>query len=399
MDLLRIAIVGAGRMGRIRAASAAAHPRCRITHVVDLEARRAQALAAEIETEMKMGCAWSTAWEQVVGLADVDAVVVSTAHQFLAPIACAALKAGKHVFCEKPMARSAREGRQVLEAARNQASEMEKPQAILGFTLRQHPAIARAHQLVAAGEIGQPFYIRAHYGHGGRPGYDREWRMDPELGGGGELLDQGVHLIDLSRWFLGEFAEATGMIGTYYWTGTAETDAPISSGFARVPGSPAEDNAFLLLRTAIGQTASLHASWTQWKNAFQFEIYGREGSLAVAGLGGSYGPETLLETQRNREGGVPKIIETTFDAASVWDREWQAFIAAVLPGSTAASELSEPATAVDGWRALNIVQHVYDRAARPQRVRAPPVTSHSLDITRETFIQVLSNTCCSASSR
>jgi predicted dehydrogenase len=365
VDLLRIAIIGAGRMGRIRAASAAAHSRCRVTHVVDLDPRRAQALAAEIAT----GCAWSTAWEPVVGLADVDAVVVSTAHQFLAPISCAALRAGKHVFCEKPMARTTREARQVLEAARNQAGGTEKPKMMVGFTLRQHPAIARAHRLVAEGEIGQPFYTRAHYGHGGRPGYDREWRMDPELGGGGELLDQGIHLIDLSRWFLGEFAEAAGMIGTYYWTGTAETDAPVTSGFARVPGSPAEDNAFLLLRTAIGQTASLHASWTQWKNAFQFEIYGREGSLAVTGLGGSYGRETLFETRRNRAGGVPEIIETTFETAGVWDREWQAFVGAVLPGSIAAGELSAPATLVDGWRALEIVQQVYDRAARPAPTR------------------------------
>lgn len=342
-------------MGRIRAASACAHPECRLTHVVDIEAARAQALATE------SSCAWSTGWEQVVELAEVDAVVISTTHNLLAPISRAALAAGKHIFCEKPMARSADEARLAMEAAEKQASGTEKRKAIIGFTLRHHPAIERAHQLVAAGAIGQPFYVRGHYGHGGRPGYDREWRMDRQLGGGGELLDQGVHLIDLSRWFLGDVVEVSGMIGSYYWTGTAESDPPVKSHF---PGVPTEDNGFLLLRTSIGQIASLHASWTQWKNAFHFEIYGRDGSLGVSGLGGSYGPEKLVQTRRNPAGGVPEIFETVFEnTASVWDREWQAFVAAVRPGSTPACELSHSATARDGWQALRIVQQIYDCAA------------------------------------
>ena len=140
MDPLRIAIVGAGRMGRIRAASACAHPACRLTHVVDTDAARARALAGEAH------CAWETDWEQVVSLAGVDAVVVSTAHKFLMPVARAALEAGKHVFCEKPMARTSDEGRVLMEAAEKQHGRT----AMIGFTLRQHPAIVRAHQLVVA---------------------------------------------------------------------------------------------------------------------------------------------------------------------------------------------------------------------------------------------------------
>ena len=100
-------------------------------------------------------------------------------------------------------------------------------------------------------------FIRARYGHGGRVGYDKEWRAQPELSGGGEFIDQGVHLIDLARWFLGDFNEMQGFAHTYFWN------------------MPVDDNGFLLLKTPKKQVAFLHASCTEWKNLFSFEIYGK----------------------------------------------------------------------------------------------------------------------------
>ena len=75
----------------------------------------------------------------------------------------------------------------------------------VGYNHRFHPALQKARELVDAGALGPLMFIRARYGHGGRVGYDREWRADPNLSGGGELIDQGVHLIDLAGWFLGDF--------------------------------------------------------------------------------------------------------------------------------------------------------------------------------------------------
>jgi predicted dehydrogenase len=144
-------------------------------------------------------------------------------------------------------------------------------------------------------------FMRARYGHGGRVGYDREWRADPVRSGGGELIDQGVHLIDLAGWFLGAFTTIQGIATTCYW------DMPV------------DDNAFLTLRTAGGQIAFLHVSCTEWKNLFSLELYGREGKIAIDGLGGSYGVERLAFYRMLPEMGPP---ETTIHEYLRGDRSW-----------------------------------------------------------------------------
>lgn len=363
MKRLGIGIVGAGRMGRIRAHYARCHPRCEVVEVVDTNLRQAQSLAAEF------GCAASTEWTRLLERDDIDAVVVATPHKYLAPISAAALRAGKHAFCEKPGARTSAEAETMLRIVygawppadpvlfppvRQQGSA----QLMIGFTLRHHPAIVRARELMAEGEIGRPMYLLGRYGHGGRPGYEQEWRAIREVAGGGELLDQGAHLIDLSRWFLGEFEEVSGFVGTYFWR----------------PKHPAgdsvlEDNAFLLLRSADGNVASLQASWTQWKNLFAFEVYGENGFLQVQGLGGSYGPEKLLIAHRCPQGGRPETQEidfstgeTTEPESDVWTLEWEAFVGTVLdsglPGNR--NPMIQSASAIDAWQALRIVEAAYE---------------------------------------
>ena len=173
-----------------------------------------------------------------------------------------------------------------------------------GFNHRHHPAVWRAHELCNEGAIGPLMFIRAVYGHGGRPGYDKEWRADADLCGGGELLDQGVHIVDLCRWFLGDFTECL----CRDWDlllGPRLLCHPTAREAAGSRSAGLEDNAFALLRTAAGQTAQFHTSWTQWKNRFSFEVYGRDGYLRIEGLGGSYGPETLTIGRRRPEGGAP----------------------------------------------------------------------------------------------
>ena len=205
-----------------------------------------------------------------------------------------------------------------------------------GFNHRHHPAIRRAHALVSAGAIGEPFFLRSVYGHGGRPGYDKEWRAEPERSGGGELIDQGAHLIDLSRWFLGEFTGVQGRAPRYFW------DMPV------------EDNGFLLLETARGQIAFLHASWTEWKNLFSFEISGRSGKLEIGGLGGSYGVERLTWYRMSPEMGPPETLAWEYPMA---DDSWQAENAVFLE-DIRLNRQPQPGIA-DAQAALRIVEQVY----------------------------------------
>jgi len=192
------------------------------------------------------------------------------------------------------------------------------------------------------GALGTLLHVRGRYGHGGRPGYEREWRADPAVAGGGELLDQGVHLIDLARWFAGDFVEVSGHVATYFW------DMPV------------EDNGFLLLRTATGQSAWLHASCTEWKNLFCFEVFGRDGKLQIDGLGGSYGVERLAFYRMLPQMGPPETTIWEYPGEDhSWRTEFTHFIECIRQGGQPNGTLN------DALAALEVVQHAYDQAAAP----------------------------------
>ncbi|MBV8925130.1 MAG: Gfo/Idh/MocA family oxidoreductase, partial [Bradyrhizobium sp.] len=240
----------------------------------------------------------------------------------------------RHVLVEKPAGRRPAEVAPIVAAAR-QFKRIVK----VGFNHRFHPAIARAKALVDEGRIGPLMFIRGRYGHGGRIGYEKEWRFEAEISGGGELIDQGSHLIDLSRWFLGDLTLAYGMAPTYFWPGRVD------------------DNCFLALAGEQQRMAWLHASWTEWKNLFAFEIMGRDGKLAVDGLGGSYGTERLTWHRMLPEMGPPEttIWEFPFPDRSFAD-EFENFVAAVEGRALASGDIE------DAYANLVIVQAVYDRA-------------------------------------
>jgi predicted dehydrogenase len=211
----------------------------------------------------------------------------------------------------------------------------------VGFNHRYHPAFQQARRLLDSGTMGPLMFIRARYGHGGRPGYDKEWRARPEISGGGELLDQGVHLIDLSRWFLGDFTDVQGHIATFFWD------------------MPAEDNGFLLLKTAEGQVAWLHATWTEWKNTFSFEIFGRDAKLHIEGLGGSYGVERLSYYKMKPAMGPPDTTIWEYPGEdNSWRLELEAFAQAIE------AKRSPLVTLRDAHAALTVVRKIYD-AAQP----------------------------------
>ncbi len=292
----------------------------------DLDRQRAESLAAKAP-----GAAATTDWRQAVSTDGVEIVMVATTNDMLAEISRAAIEAGRHVIVEKPAGRSVAEIDTVIEAARTH-----RRQVRVGFNHRYHPAVLKARELVRSGVAGELMFLRGRYGHGGRVGYDREWRADPARSGGGELIDQGVHLIDLSRWFLGEFSTITGFAHTYFWQ------------------MPVDDNAFLLLRTAAGQAASLHVSCTEWKNLFSFEIYGRTAKLHIEGLGGSYGPERIALYQMRPEMGPPDTTIWEFPRGDEsWSLEFAAFLEDLRLGREPAPGLA------DARAAMAVVEEIH----------------------------------------
>ena len=287
---IRAGIIGCGLIGQKRAKSLGG--RTAVTLCCDLNRERAESLA-----KAHAGAQVETDWQAAVACQNVEMLFVCTTHNLLAPIAAGAASHGKHVLIEKPGALRAAELDAVSENAKKTGALVR-----VGFNHRYHRSFQKAREIFESGALSDLFFIRGRYGHGGRIGYDQEWRAVPEISGGGEAIDQGVHLIDLARWFLGDLDFVGGRAPTYFWN------------------MPVEDNAFLLLETNANQVALLHASWTEWKNLFSFEISGRKGKLEITGLGGSYGAERLSHYQMTSEMGPPP---TTIYEYPMADNSWE----------------------------------------------------------------------------
>ena len=324
---MRVGIIGAGIQGKRRAQ---ALKQCgdELVIVADTYLEQAKLLADE------MGCEATDDWKQVMARGNVETIVVCTPPNLHLPISIAAINRGKHILCEKPLALNPEEARKIVDAACENGARLK-----CGFNLRHHLGIQKAREWLAQGVIGELSFIRCRYGIGGRPEYEKEWRAKVEISGGGQLMDQGQHVIDLSRWFLGEFSQVFGFLSTFFWD-----------------IAPLEDNAFVLLRTEKGQVASLHVSGTQWKNFFSFELFGQDGYIAIEGLGGSYGMErAILGKRAFLEPFQEQIVEFRGEDPS-WREEWREFISAI-------NENREPlGNGYDGLQALRLAYATYESA-------------------------------------
>ena len=318
-----VGIVGCGFIGQKRAKALSS---ARLAACADVVLSRAQQAAS-----IAPGAAALTRWEDLVRRDDVDVVVVATTNNLLAKVARAAVECGKHVLVEKPAACSVRELDMVIRAAKK-ARRLVR----VGFNHRYHPALQKGMELVRSGALGKLMFVRGRYGHGGRVGYEKEWRANPKLSGGGELMDQGVHLIDLARWFLGNFTSISGSANTYFWK------------------MPVDDNAFLLLKTARQQAAFLHVSCTEWKNMFSLEVYGKDGKLDINGLGGSYGVERIAHYRMLPQMGPPETTAWEFPTGdNSWNMEFSEFLDDIRLGREPAAGLA------DARAALVVVETVY----------------------------------------
>jgi predicted dehydrogenase len=329
-DSLRAGIVGYGYMGQIRHRNITDHPDLQLSAICDPNRK------AEIG---KLNVPVYNDWRDLVD-ADLDVVFVCTPNNLIPDVAVAAIENRKHVFCEKPP------GRNVGDIRRIRAAEQANPRTklIFGFNHRHHPGITDAKAIIDSGALGEILTLRGVYGKGGGYDYHTSWRNDPAVGGGGILLDQGLHMLDLFHFFVGEFSDVMGMRAIVHY------DIPV------------EDNAMVLLRTPKGQLAQLHSSATSWKHTFRLEIGCSAGYAVISGLlskTGSYGRETLVVGRRSGRGekvavGNPREETTYYDADPSWDIEVAHFIECIRQDTPV-----QKGTSLDALRVMEIVDRVY----------------------------------------
>ena len=310
---LRVGIVGCGLIGRKRAA--ALGPQDQLVGATDVVIEMASELVAE-----HGGRACADA-DELFALAP-DVVVVAVTHDQLAPLAERALAAGTHVLVEKPAGLGTEQIDRLAQAAAA-SGRMVK----VGFNHRFHPALAQLAAEVHSGAHGELMHLRARYGHGGRLGYDREWRAQLNRSGGGELIDQGMHLLDLTHWLAGPLSLHSALLRTHFWD------------------TPVEDNAALILgdrNDRRGPWAMLHVSWTEWKNLFSIEVYCRRAKLQVDGLVRSYGTQRLRIYRMSPDLGPPELEERSFaDEDLSWSFEWEHFATAIPSGGLLLGSLED----------------------------------------------------------
>lgn len=325
--MLNAAVIGCGAIGEKRAK--ALDGLVTIDSCNDIDTARSKSFAA------KFSCKKVDTLEEVLDNNKINLVFIATTHELLADIALQCLNSGKHIFIEKPGAINFFELEKVRQAAKEKNLIVH-----IGYNHRYHPAIRQAITMFNAGEIGKLLFLRARYGHGGRLGYEKEWRGKKNLSGGGELIDQGTHLLDLSIAFLGDISLEYGATPNYFWE------------------MEVEDNVFISIKNKVGSIAFLHASCTEWKNTFSLEVYGETGKIEVSGLGGSYGIERLNHYKMLPEMGPPETTSWEFLVDDSWHLEVKEFIEDVVGESSNSSNIDT------SLRVLELVNEIYERTGR-----------------------------------
>jgi predicted dehydrogenase len=342
-EKLRFALIGCGVIGQLRAEALAHSSRCKLAVACDVDVARGQALAERYSAAFEAD--WRAALDE-----RVDAVIVSTPPPSHPENCLAAFERGKHVLCEKPLARTPAEARAIVEAANRTSRHL-----ATGFNYRFYPAIEAIRGIFDAGEIGELDHIRSYTGHPGGKEFSHPWVHDVSVVGGGALMDNGIHLLDLTQYFLGPPVEVKGFRthGTWKFEGC-------------------EDNAFALLRNAAGNIATVHASWSEWRGyQWRIEVYGTRGMLRA-----SYPPmmaqAALLDAARAQK-STRRFLFPAFQVkerlrgpywtvAQSFVPEFECFAESVAGKRTCA------ATGLDGLRAVEIAHAVYEGHGTGQSV-------------------------------
>lgn len=332
MTLLRVGIAGYGIIGPRRRLHIDDHPNLKTVAVCDKT-------FAECGT-FRDGVKYFNDYRQLL-CEDLDVLFVCVTHDIAPEITIAGLERGLHVFCEKPPGRHPDDIRQVIVV------EQRHPELKLkyGFNHRYHDSVRDAMRIIQSGEVGQIINLRGLYGKSAIVGRSDDWRGRREIAGGGILLDQGIHMLDLMRMICGEFTEVKSFVTNSHW------------------GHDVEDNAYAIMRTDTGVVAMIHSTATQWRHKFKLEIALTGGSIALSGIltgSKSYGQETMtISYSGKNDAGVPAETVSTYIHDNSWRDEIWEFAAAIAEDTPILIGNSR-----DAYATLRLVYDIYEADPR-----------------------------------
>lgn len=328
---IKVGIIGFGKMGKIRMNVVNSHPDLSLEGISDI---------VPPEQNEPLNCEFYKNYQDLLQT-DIDVVFVSTPNKFTPEIVISALNNKKHVFCEKPPGRNLNDVKNIIRAEQ----ENKELKLKFGFNHRYHGAVIDAKSIVESGRLGKILWMRGVYGKCGALDFEKQWRSNKEIAGGGILLDQGIHMIDLFRVFCGDFQEVKSFVTNSYWN------------------IDLEDNAFAILRNEKNQVALFHSSSTQWKHTFSLEISLEQGYFIISGILSStrsYGHvEKLITAKKQFENessamGNPHEEITYFDHDRSWELEVEDFVDCIKNDKKVSIGTSE-----DALKAMDLVYKIY----------------------------------------
>ena len=323
--ILRVGIIGYGFTGKIRRHYLDTHPQMETVAVCDITFQRPSTAPDGVRCWTDFGQLLEE---------DLDVVFVCITNDIAPEATMQALERGLHVFCEKPPGRTVAD----IEAVREVEARNSHLKLRYGFNHRYHDSVIEAHRIIASGELGRVVDLAGVYGKSKMIRFDADWRTKRAVAGGGILLDQGIHMLDMMRFFAGEFVDVHAYVTNDSWH------------------HDVEDNAYILMRTADGIRAMAHSSATQWRHRFNLDITLTEGALVLSGILSStksYGAEMLTVVYRHDDDlGDPLEVTTRYNHDESWSREVFEFAASVLN--------DEPVAHGSSLEALKTMQLVYD---------------------------------------
>ncbi|MEK9941945.1 MAG: Gfo/Idh/MocA family oxidoreductase [Gammaproteobacteria bacterium] len=326
---IRVGIAGYGVVGQRRRTCVDSLPNAKLVAVCDQKFGNARELDKSIKC--------FTGYEELLAQ-ELDAVIVCMPNDIAPKVTNASLESGRHVFCEKPPGKSSTD----VEIARRLEAENPALKLMYGFNHRYHDSVQDALRIVRSGELGRIISLRGIYGKSKIITFNQtDWRTKRAISGGGVLLDQGIHMVDLMRLFAGELQEVSSFISNEFW------------------GYDVEDNAYALMRTSEGIVAMLHSSATQWRHQFRLEINLEKGGLTLSGIlsgSKSYGAETLtvLYADVDSDNGDPKEVVTRYNHDPSWDFEIREFISCVIEKRPVVNSSSK-----DALKTMQLVEQIY----------------------------------------